>query len=249
MNTQVRVWLSANRTLLALIMTAYVVVSCQGSEAPTRTDNNNSQNAGGMVPSPSTSPTPSPSPTVLASSCDEQWQQHVAKFKVGSKLDYGAYITSSSPLMTQRVVILHSEEVIASSDAEVNRKVTISSSDVFVKSLLTLLQLPQNILLKKENFIALCQKSSDNAANTVTFSGANLKVIETRDDTVLVNGQQTAARFVKLNGSIGTTVTADIQVWMSKDTSGLVLKQISLLSGVPLVSTATITDELTSSSN
>ena len=247
-----------NRMMFASFAIFGLIISCQGSEAPKR----KSGEAAAVVTSgdptaPSPTPALNPSASPTAGSCEEQWTQHIAHFKVGSKLIYNTYMTSSSTAQTQtngsssnisqRYALTHTEEVTASSDAEVIRKITITSTNSFVTALLAVMQLPQTIAVKKDSYISLCQKASNQSASTVTITGTNLQVLESRDETLDLNGKQTPSLFTKLRGTVGATVTADIQAWMSKDISGLVLKQVTNLSGLPLGSTAVITDELSSS--
>ncbi len=248
-----------NRMMFASLAIFGLIISCQGPEAPKRKSGEDAAVLRGRDPTePTPTPALNPSASPTAGSCEEQWTQHIAHFKVGSKLIYNAYMTSSSiaqtqtngstnNILAQRYTLIHTEEVTASTDAEVTRKITISSTNSFVTALLAVMQLPQTITVKKESFISLCQKASNQSASTVTITDANIQVLESRDETFDLNGKQTPSRFTKLKGTVGTTITADIQAWMSKDISGLVLKQITNLSGLPLGGTAVITDELSSS--
>lgn len=250
---------TTNTTLiLAVILLINGLTACQGSEATKRASGDGSAaggaNAAGAAPTATAEATPSQSPGPdTSASCDAQWQKHVGHFKVGSKLTYTASVTYK-PLLAanpKTVPLVHTEEVTASSDEQIVRLITLSSTDAEVSTLLNLFKLSPNATLKKSDFLKMCAKSSDVAANTVTFSGGNVQVVENRDDTITSLGQQVSAHFLKLKGSLANVaiagVTSDIQVWLSKDIPGLVLKQTSVLSNVPLTGTVTFNDELSSS--
>lgn len=244
---------------VATLLTISGLVACQGSEATKRNNGDGSSAAGGAnaagaapTATPEASPSPSTGPDTSAS-CEAQWQKHVAHFKVGGKLTYNATMTYT-PILTKvakTVPVSHSEEVTASSDGQVERVITLTSTDAEVSTLLNLFKLVPKVIVKKAEFLKMCVQAGDVAANTVAFSGGNAQVVENRDDTVTSLGQQVSARYLKLKGNITNVtiagVTADIQVWLSKDVPGLVLKQTSVLSNVPLTGTVTFNDDLSSS--
>ena len=246
--------------ILAVMLSMNVIVGCNPGEATKRASPDkgaaggaNAGAAPSSSPGPSASPSASPTPDTSAA-CEAQWTQHVAHFKVGGKLTYTATMNYTPILTTvaKTVPLTHTEEITASSDEQVVRLVTLSSADPEISTLLNIFKLVPKVPLKKADFLKMCAKSADVAANTVSFSGGNVQVVENRDDTITSQGQQVSAHYLKMKGDLANVtalgITADIQVWLSKDVPGLVLKQTSVLSNVPLTGTVTFNDDLSSSS-
>lgn len=245
--------------ILAVMVSMSVIVSCQGSD-PTKRSNDGSAGAGGAnaaAAGPSVSPEANPSPSAApqsSASCDVQWQQYVSHFKVGAKLTYSSSVTYTpvGTAVAKKVPAVHTEEVSISSDEQVVRLVTLTSTDPEVSTLLNVFKLVPKISLKKDAFLKLCDKASNIATNTVSFSGGNVQVLENRDEAITSQGQQVTAHYLKLKGDISNVpllgVTSDIEVWMSKDIPGLVLRQTSVLANAPVIGTVTFNDELSGSS-
>lgn len=251
-----RFCLNTNAQILAILVTTLFLNSCDGGGTQKRGANGDAdaaQNAQ-ATPVPSATPEGSASPSsspATSAECETQWQQHYTYFKAGGKLTYNATLAYTLLGVSKTVPVIHTEEILASSDAEVDRKITITSTDPTVTTLLSLIKLAPSFPTRKATFLATCVKSANVATNMIAISGANIQVLENRDDAITVGGQQKTLHYMKLKGDITNALfkgmTADVQVWLSKETAGLVLKQISLLSNLPLVGTATLTDELGSS--
>lgn len=237
-----------------------LVLACQGQpESNKRTNGKAGGDAEAATPSPSVSaspsasasPSPSPSPASTVS-CEDQWKQYVAKFKVGAKLTYNGSAKYSVLLTPKTAPITRAEEVTASSDAAVERTVTVSSTDPEVSNILNLLQLTPKVKVAKEQFISVCGKAQNVGANSVAFMGATVQVLENKEQAVTVLGQSQTAHYLKLKTDAANitafAINADVEVWISKDVPGLVLKQNTVLNNIPFTGAVTIIDELTAQS-
>ena len=74
-------------------------------------------------------------------------------------------------------------------------------------------------------------------------------MLDSRDESVTVPAGTFNTQYMKLDATVtasGSNIHALIDVWLSKDQPGLVVKQVANLSNVPVANQATFTDELQS---
>jgi hypothetical protein len=210
--------------------------SFKGSQKPASDANNGGQAGGG------TAPVEIPKNQL---DCPKLWSLAVKQQVVGAKYVYDSNID----LKYLAFPVKHQMTITASSDASITSQISID--DPILNSLVPGIT-NLTVALKKDKFIADCQKIGGQPIVVVGVEG-DITVTEQVDDNVVINGQQIPAKRMKIqanNVKLGSyTVSADIVVYMSTLYPAVPLKQTITVTKSPDFSGilgAVISDELKS---
>jgi hypothetical protein len=176
--------------------------------------------------------------------CEAQWVEHLKYFTKDRKLSY----KSSLSTLGQTFPITHEELILESSDAQVSRRVSISSTNSTASQLIGSIKIPDPIVVTKSAFISSCSSSKGVSQPTVAIGVNSLTLKETRAENVQINGASFAATYFLFEGTVeasGSAVAVSAKVWGSAKRPGLILKQNIDLNNMPIVTKAIITDEYT----
>jgi hypothetical protein len=192
--------------------------------------------------------TPVTTATPATNACDDQWKAHVSFFKPGLVLTYKSKISA----LAQEFPVVHTEKVIESNDLQVTRSLSISTTNSLGAQILSQIKKPPQMILKKEKFLQLCDKASKSVQPQVGIGSDKVQVVESKVDAYTPpTGGSIPAQYYKLQTTVAvqaTQVPATAEIWGSQKVPGLGLKQILVVSGIPIAGTATLTDELVSPS-
>ncbi|MCX6125583.1 MAG: hypothetical protein NTV34_12690, partial [Proteobacteria bacterium] len=127
--------------------------------------------------------------------------------------------------------------------------VNLYSTNAIASQIIAQIKIPNPIVLKKASFLSACEGSAGKSQPVFTYGGDSAKLIETKVESInLATGPVSAQYSLFLaQVTIGSQrVEANIKIWSSLKTPGLILKQIFVLTNVPIVGQATVMDELIS---
>jgi hypothetical protein len=178
----------------------------------------------------------------VARSCDDQWLAFTSYFTAGKVVNYD----SSASAFGQNIPIIHQETVLTVTPDKVGKKVTLSSTNTVVSQLISQFKIPDPVNITKDSYISNCKSNKDSALPSLIIGAGTAKVTETKVESTSIKGKSVEAQYSRITAVIpgGTPINADIKVWTSLKTPGLVLKQVSNLTGVSTVGAATISEEI-----
>lgn len=190
------------------------------------------QNSGAPTQESKGPPTPTPDVRLKASpaelSCEEQWKQHAAIFKVGSDLAYMTTLAVQRPLAPD-IAASHIETVLQSSTATVKREIAFSSDHPTGILVLTSISPAPEVTTTKDGFLSLCHATGGRAVHSVLYKLSRAKVLDIADVSVKVGAGTFPAYQMKIEGALfinGKTVNVIADIWMAKNKPGLTVKEV-----------------------
>ncbi|MCX6118072.1 MAG: hypothetical protein NT027_11060 [Proteobacteria bacterium] len=229
---------------MAIVLTGFIGCADQSQkEEPKKKNQKAASGAEDADGSPTSSPVPSSSPSAAKMTCDEQWKAHVTFFKSGLVLTYKSNINA----LSQDVPVTHTEQILESSDAQVVRKLTLSSTNPLATQVLGQVKIPPQLTVKKAAFIDVCKKSENKAQPPIPISTGTVTLKSVTEENLAMASGNVPSQHFKV--SVGVTLSskasnAEGDIWGSQKVPGLGLKHNLVLSGIPVVGSATLTSEL-----
>lgn len=209
------------------------VAAQQGSNL-TSQQNQNASGGGGSIATATQKPVPSPTPDVrlkaspAEASCDVQWKQSEALFKVGADMAYMTNLSVQRPLAPD-IATSHVETIEKSSSSAVVRDVAFSSDHPTGILVLSTLNAAPSITTSKDLFLSLCQATGGRALNSALFKMSRAKLLDIADETTKVGAGTFPSYHMKVEAAMlinAKTVTVIADIWMAKSKIGLPIKEV-----------------------